>query len=125
MADYLTEVHRMEKFFDGFEIRYIPHLDNRDANHLAWIAPSRAPTPPDVIIKKLSKPLVKSAEENTEATQPVLIVIDEPEQETTYDWMNSIKMFLDNQPPSNDNAEVERIACKSKMYHLIDGVLYQ
>jgi hypothetical protein len=34
-------------------------------------------------------------------------------------------MFLNNQPPSDDNAEVERIACKSKMYHLIDGILYR
>jgi hypothetical protein len=35
MARYLAEVHRMEKFFDGFEVRYVPHLDNRDADHLA------------------------------------------------------------------------------------------
>jgi hypothetical protein len=39
--------------------------------------------------------------------------------------MNLIRMFLENQPPSDDNAEVERIACKAKMYHLIDGVLYR
>jgi hypothetical protein len=39
--------------------------------------------------------------------------------------MSTIKAFLDNQPPSNDNAEIERIARKSKMYHMIDGVLYQ
>jgi hypothetical protein len=25
----------MEKFFDGFEVRYVPHLDNRNADHLA------------------------------------------------------------------------------------------
>jgi hypothetical protein len=34
-------------------------------------------------------------------------------------------MLLDNQPPSDDNTEVERITRKSKMYHLIDGILYQ
>jgi hypothetical protein len=100
-------------------------LDNCDADHLAWIASSRAPTPPDVIIEKLSKPLVKPAEEHNEAAKPDLMVIDEPEQEPAYDWMNPIKMFVDNQPPSDDNAEVERIAHKSKMYHLIDGVLYR
>jgi ribonuclease HI len=54
MVEYLTEVQRMEKFFDGFEVRYVPHLDNRGADHLAWIAFSRAPTPPDVIVIKLS-----------------------------------------------------------------------
>jgi hypothetical protein len=38
--------------------------------------------------------------------------------------MSLIKMFLDNQPPSDDNTEVECITRKSKMYHLIDGILY-
>jgi hypothetical protein len=28
--------------FYGFEIRYVPRLDNRDADHLAWIASFRA-----------------------------------------------------------------------------------
>jgi hypothetical protein len=104
---------------------YVPHLDNRDADHLAWIASSRAPTPSDIIIEKLSKPSVKTIEENTEATKLDLMVIDEPEQEPAYDWMNPVRMFLDNQALSNDNIEVERITRKSKMYHLIDGVLYQ
>jgi hypothetical protein len=39
--------------------------------------------------------------------------------------MSPIRAFLDNQPPSDDNAKVERIARKSRTYHLIDGVLYQ
>jgi hypothetical protein len=100
-------------------------LDNCDVNYLAWIASSIAATPPDVIIEKLSKPSVRAAEEVINAAKPDLIVIDEPEQGLAYDWMSPIKMFLDNQPPSDDNAEVERIVCKSKMYHLIDGVLYR
>jgi hypothetical protein len=124
MVNYLTEVHRMEKFFDGFEVRYVPCLDNRDADYLAWITSSRAPTPPDIIIEMLSKPLVKPSEENTKATKPNLMVIDDPEQEPAYNWMNPIKIFLDNQLPSDDNVEVKHIARKSKIYHLIDGVLY-
>jgi ribonuclease HI len=40
MAEYLAEVCKMEKFFDGFEVRYVPRLDNRDVDHLAWIASS-------------------------------------------------------------------------------------
>jgi hypothetical protein len=62
MADYLAEVRRMEKFFDGFEVHYVPCLDNHDADHLAWIASSRAPIPSDVIIEKLTKPSIKSVE---------------------------------------------------------------
>jgi hypothetical protein len=52
------------------------------------------------------------------------MVIDEPNQEPASDWMHPIKMFLENHLSSNDNAEVECIACKSKQYHLIDGILF-
>jgi hypothetical protein len=52
------------------------------------------------------------------------MVIDEPPQHPAYDWMSLIRAYLDNQPPSDDNAEVECIARKSRMYHLINGVLY-
>jgi hypothetical protein len=74
MAEYLAEVCRMDKFFDGFEVRYVPCLDNCDADHLAWIASSRAPTPPDVIIEKLSNPSVKPAEAVNEAIEQDLMV---------------------------------------------------
>jgi hypothetical protein len=125
MVEYLAEVCRMEKFFDRFEVRNVPRLDNCDVDHLAWIASSGAPTPSDVIIKKLSKPLVRPAKEAIDAAKPDLMVIDEPKQRLAYDWMSLIEMFLDNQPPLDDNAEVERIARKSKMYYLIDGILYR
>jgi hypothetical protein len=52
------------------------------------------------------------------------MVIDDLEQKLVYDWMHPIKMFLENQPPSDDNAEVEHIACKSKQYHIIDNILF-
>jgi ribonuclease HI len=122
---FLAKMCRMEKFFDRFEVRYVPRLDNRDADHLAWIAFSRAPTPPDIIIEKLTKPSIRPVEEVVDAAKPDLMVIDEPDQGLAYDWMSPIKMFLDNQPPSDNNAKVEHIAHKSKMYHLIDGILYR
>jgi hypothetical protein len=53
------------------------------------------------------------------------MIIDEAEQQPEIDWMSHIKAYLDNQPISNDNAEIERIARKSRMYHLINGVLYR
>jgi hypothetical protein len=79
MTEYLAEVRRMEKFFYEFEIRYVPRLDNRDADHLAWIASSRAPTLLDVIIDKLTKPSVRPIEEAIDAAKLDLMVIDEPE----------------------------------------------
>jgi hypothetical protein len=85
MAEYLAEVHRMEKFFNGFEVRYVSRLDNYDADHLAWIASSRAPTPSDVIIEKLTKPSVRSVEEAIDAAKSDLMVIDKPNQGLAYD----------------------------------------
>jgi hypothetical protein len=39
--------------------------------------------------------------------------------------MGPIKAYLDNQLISDDNVEIERITRRSRMYHLIDGVLYR
>jgi hypothetical protein len=124
MAEYLAEVHRMEKLFDGFEVWYVPHLDNRDADHLAWIASSRAPTPLDVIVERLFKPSVKP-EESTSQAELELMIIDEPAQPPADDWMSPIRAYLDNQLPSDDNTKAERIARKFRMYHLIHGVLFR
>jgi hypothetical protein len=41
----------------------------------------------------LTKPSVKVAEPVEEAD---LMVIDEPDQQPTYDWMNPIRGYLDN-----------------------------
>jgi hypothetical protein len=49
------------------------------------IAFSRAPTVLDVIIEKLSKPLIKPVGEDIEVAKLDLMVINEPEQEPTYD----------------------------------------
>jgi hypothetical protein len=50
-------------------------MDNHDADHLAWIASSRVPTPPDVIVERLFKPLVK-LEESTSKVGHKLMIID-------------------------------------------------
>jgi ribonuclease HI len=77
MAEYLAEVRRLEKFFDDFEVRYVPRLNNQDADHLAWIASSRAPTPPDVILERLAKPSVMATEPSEDTG---FMVIDGPDQ---------------------------------------------
>jgi hypothetical protein len=83
-------------FFDGIEVRYVPRLDNRNADYLAWIASSRAPTPPNVIVEKLSKPSVKPEESIHEETEVDLMVINELAQQVAYDWMSPIRAYLDN-----------------------------
>jgi hypothetical protein len=32
MAKYIAEVRGIEKFFDGFEVWYVPRLDNHDTD---------------------------------------------------------------------------------------------
>jgi hypothetical protein len=80
-------------------------------------------TPPDVIVERF-KPSVKS-EESTSQAELELMIIDEPVQQPTDDWMSLIRAYLNNQSSSDDNTEVKHIAHKSRMYHLIDGVLFQ
>jgi hypothetical protein len=53
------------------------------------------------------------------------MIIDGAEQQPEIDWMSPIKAYLDNLPILDDNAEIERITHKSRMYHLIDRVLYR
>jgi hypothetical protein len=95
-------------------------LDNRDADHLAWIASSRASTLPDVILERPVKPSVKETESSKDT---YFMVIDGPDQQSGCDWMSQIRSYLENHPLADDNAEIERIARKSRMYHLIVGVL--
>jgi hypothetical protein len=52
-------------------------------------------------------------EESTNEVGPKLMIIDEPAQQPAYDWMRPIRVYLDNQPSSDDNAKVERITLKS------------
>jgi hypothetical protein len=68
---------------------------------------------------------VKSEELTSEEVGAGLMVIDELAQQPAYNWMSLIRAYLDNQPPSDVNAKVDRITCKSRMYHLVDGVLYR
>jgi hypothetical protein len=64
-------------------------------------------------------------EESISQAELELMIIDEPAQQPADDWMILIRAYLNNQPPSDDNTEVERIARKPKMYHLIDVVLFR
>jgi hypothetical protein len=105
MVEYLEEVRKIEKSFDGFEVRYVPRLDNRDADHLAWISSSRAPMPPDMIVERLAKLSVKPKHQDTESAD--LMIIDGEELNQADDWMKPIRMLLENRPLPNDNLEAE------------------
>jgi hypothetical protein len=42
------------------------------------------------------------------------MIIDGVKQQPEIDWMRPIKVYLDNQPISDNNAEIERIASNPK-----------
>jgi hypothetical protein len=70
--------------------------------------------------------LVKPSAKATEPSEDIgLMVIDGPDQQSGFDWMSQIRSYLENRPLADDDAEIEDIARKSRMYHLIDGVLYR
>jgi hypothetical protein len=53
------------------------------------------------------------------------MVIDGPDQQSGFDWMSQIRSYLKNRSLADDDVEIEHIARKFRMYHLIDGVLYR
>jgi hypothetical protein len=61
------------------------------------------PTPPDVIVERLSKPSVMAMDSGESTVGQDMMVRDKPEQEPMYDWMHPIKMFLENQSLFDDN----------------------
>ena len=78
MADYLAEVRKMEKYFDGFEVCYVPRLDNKDTDHLAWIASSESVVPEDVVLEKLLVPSVVTAYQGLPPPQePTVMLIED------------------------------------------------
>ena len=62
IAAYVAEVRRMERYFDGLELRHIPRKVNTEAGELSQLASSRAPLPLGVFEEKLRRPGVMTAD---------------------------------------------------------------
>lgn len=127
MANYLAEVQKMEKHFDGFEVRHVPRLDNRDADHLAWIASSRSPVPEDVVLEKMLVPSTAAPHKGLELPEePIVMVIDGPDGvQDEGDWRLPIQSYLECDLPPDDSAEAQRMAHKARVYVLMDDELYK
>ena len=110
MAEYLAEVQKMEKHFDGFEVRYEPRLDNKDADHLAWIASSRSPVPEDVILEKLSTPSAAIQSQGLPSAGAEVMLLDMPnEYGQVEDWRVLIRNYLKSNLPPDDSPEAQRM----------------
>lgn len=119
MATYLDEVRRVESFFDRFEVRYVPRLDNRDTDHLAWLSSSRSAIPDDVIREVLTKPSVILT---TKASAANLINNEEAGAEE--DWRTPYLMWLNEEMTPDDSVMAELLARNARRYIVIDGQLY-
>nr|AAX95475.1 Integrase core domain, putative [Oryza sativa Japonica Group]AAX95813.1 retrotransposon protein, putative, unclassified [Oryza sativa Japonica Group]ABA93060.1 retrotransposon protein, putative, unclassified [Oryza sativa Japonica Group] len=61
LSKYLAEVRKLEKRFDGIEVRDIYCKDNIEPDDLAWRASRREPLEPSTFLDVLTKPSVKEA----------------------------------------------------------------
>src|SRR5512141_319553 len=59
LSKYLAEVRKLEKMFDGIEVRHVYHKDNIEPDDLARHASRREPLEPGTFLDILTKPSVK------------------------------------------------------------------
>ena len=59
LAKYLTEVKKLERKFDGIEVRHVYQKDNIEPDDLARRASRREPLEPGTFLDVLTKPSVK------------------------------------------------------------------
>ena len=64
MAAYVAAVRKLERRFDGLELRYIPRRDNALADEISRMASSRACVPVRVFEERLTQPSVLPAEQD-------------------------------------------------------------
>lgn len=142
MTDNLAEVRKLEKKFIGFEIKYIPRNDNCLANSLFRQAFSRSAGQIGIFIERLSKPFVKSSDDTVEGVVVYetynqlggLSEIDAPKGvveelvallEYEDSWIDPIRKFLQDRVMPEDDALLEQVFRRSRMYTLVDDVLYR
>jgi hypothetical protein len=141
MAAYLEEHRKMEKCFQGLELKHIPRGDNVEADEIAKRASHRLAQPAGVFEKRLFKPStypLSSRSEPSPALPPppeqgapdcgppsgdrVLLALARQEG---VDWILELKAFLISSRLPEDEEEAKRIVCQASGYCIKDGDLYR
>lgn len=135
MEAYVREVRRMERHFDGLELRHVPRRDNAIADELSHIASAQAPLPPGIFEERLARPSAQlgppkdpgattsaPSPDNPRASGPERVDPDPPRHVT---WVADIRAYLDNNTLPEDRAEAKKLARISKRYVLVEGTLYR
>jgi hypothetical protein len=74
MDAYYTEVHKLEKKFQGLGILHVLHDSNVAANILPKLGLDRAKVPPGVFIEELSAPSIKRPGELPATITQILVI---------------------------------------------------
>nr|CAD41156.2 OSJNBa0064M23.1 [Oryza sativa Japonica Group]CAE03267.1 OSJNBa0011J08.22 [Oryza sativa Japonica Group] len=131
LSKYLAEVRKLEKRFDGIEVRHVYRKDNIEPDDLAPRASRQEPLEPGTFLDVLTRPLVKEASgedspialnNSSGATKAERAVAD---IETTDDWRNPLIKFIGSEELPEDDVEAEKITRKVKVYCMIGNDLYK
>jgi hypothetical protein len=141
MAAYLEEHRKMEKRFQGLELKHVPQGENVEADEIAKRASHRLAQPAGVFEERLFKP---SASPPTSGSELPPVLPPPPEQgapdcgpssgdrvllafarQEGVDWILELKAFLISSKLPKDESKVERIVRQASGYCVKDGDLYR
>jgi ribonuclease HI len=141
MVAYLEEHQKMEKCFQGLELKHIPRGENVEADEIAKRASHRLAQPAGVFEEHLVKP---SASPSSSGSDPPPALPPPPEQgapdcrspsgdrvllalarQDGVDWILELKAFLTSSRLPKDEEEAERIVHQASCNCIKDGDLYR
>nr|CAH66197.1 OSIGBa0148D14.3 [Oryza sativa] len=135
MDAYVRQVRRMERHFDGIELRHVPRRDNTIADELSRLASSRAQTPPGAFEERLAQPSARpdplgETDAPDRPPRPVGVQASGPEGSAPSSlrliaWIAEIQAYLTDKTLPKDREGSERVQRISKRYVLIEGTLYR
>nr|AAP05806.1 putative GAG-POL precursor [Oryza sativa Japonica Group]AAT76358.1 putative GAG-POL precursor [Oryza sativa Japonica Group] len=131
LSKYLAEVRKLEKRFDGIEVRHVYRKDNIEPDDLARRASRREPLEPGTFLDVLTKPSVKEVSgEVGPSTPDISLEVTEAERavadiETTDDWRIPLIKFISSEELPEDDTEAEKITRKAKIYCMVGNDLYK
>nr|AAU90124.1 putative polyprotein [Oryza sativa Japonica Group] len=135
MDAYVRQVRRMERHFDGIELRHVPRRDNAVADELSRLASSRAQTPPGAFEERLAQPSARpdplgETDAPERPPRPVGVQASGPEGSAPSSprliaWITEIQAYLANKTLPEDREGSERVRRIFKRYVLVEGTLYR
>ncbi len=131
LAKYLAEVRKLERRFDGIEVRHVYRKDNVEPDDLAQHASRQEPLEPGKFLDVLTKPSIKDTDNESTTTDTgvpqgaaeVTNVITNAE--TTNDWRTPLIRFLESDELPDDDTDAEKLSRQAKIYCMIGNDLYK